>query len=187
MRYLILLAVCLAFVLVAVGCQPGAMSKTGVEVNIGGDGVFPQELVGLWRGDAWKIVFEADGSISSAVIPQGATRIVPKVPTIIPMKLGGKGVYEPGLWSVDYMPQSRELTVEIVVKHFNLELGDNVLKGNIRYLLSGQVSEDYKVWYCTTVNFPKYFAYTTSTSGPQELPVDPNLTMAEVLFEKVED
>lgn len=187
MRYLIALLSGLVIVLGIVGCQPGPMSKTGVEVNIGGDGVFPQELVGLWKASSWEIVFEADGSISSAVIPQARTRMVPKEPTIVPMRLGGKGVYEPGLWSVDYMPQSRELTVEIVVKRFKLELGDNVLKGKLRYLLSGQVSEDYKVWYCTTVSFPKYFAYTTSTPGPQELPVDPNHTVKEVLFEKVGD
>ena len=187
MRYSILLAVCLVFVLVVVGCQPGPMSKTGVEVNIGGDGVFPQELAGLWKGGAWEIVFESDGSISSAVIPQAKTRMVPEEPTIIPLKFGGKGVYEPGLWSVDYMPQSRELTVEIVVKSFNLEMGDNVIKGNIRYLLSGQVSEDYKIWYCTSVSFPKYFAYTAETSGPKELFVDPNDTVKEILFEKVGD
>ena len=150
------------------------MSKTGVEVNIGGDGGCPQELAGVWKTGAWEIVFEADGSISSVVLPLGRTRMVPKEPTMIPMKLGGKGVYEPGVWSVDYMPQSRELTVEIVVKRFYLEMGDNMLKGKLRYLLSGQVSEDYKVWYCTTVSFPKYTAYTPE---PKELPVDPNDTV----------
>ena len=186
MRRLILLLSGLVIVLGVVGCQQQAVHK-GVEVNIEGGGGFPQEMVGVWQGSwgSWEITFEADGSISSVVIPQGRTRLVPKEPTTVRLiRVGGKGVYEPGVWSVNYIPDSRDLMVEIVVKNFEAEIGNDILRGNIRYMLTGQVNEDYRLWTPSVVTYPKYFVYLDGKSDPNELPVDPNDLILDVIFEK---
>ena len=188
MRQLIVLLSGLVILLGVAGCQEQQAVQKGVEVNIEGGGAFPQEMVGTWTGmtATWEIVFEANGSISSVLIPQGAMRLVPGEPTIEPMKLGGKGIYEPGVWSVNYIPQSRELMVEIVVDNFDITMADDVLSGNIRYVLTGQVSEDYRLWRPSVVSFAKYLVYIDGSSEPNELPIDPNDTIVDVLFEKIE-
>ncbi|GAJ19845.1 unnamed protein product, partial [marine sediment metagenome] len=105
------------------GCQNA--NRGGVEVFIEGDGEFPEFLVGRWKADkhGWQFVFEPDGAISSAVISLGRVRMKPGEITTVPMKMDGKGIFEPGEWMVHYAPVGRELTVKISLKNFYVELG----------------------------------------------------------------
>jgi hypothetical protein len=111
MKRLTLILVYVLLVLAISGCQSSAGNKRPVEVIVDGDGQFPDFLVGTWRADegGWEFVFEPDGSISSAVISLGRTRMQPGRVTTVPTQLGGEGVYKPGLWTVQYSQESRDL------------------------------------------------------------------------------
>ncbi len=127
MKALLLLVGCMVILSGLAGCQSGGKA---VEVIIAGDGQFPSCLAGTWKADyGWQITFEDDGDISSSVIALGAVRITPGETSVVPMKLGGEGVYEPGTWIVQYDPEDRSLNVEVVIKAFRAELGDDILEG----------------------------------------------------------
>ena len=118
------------------GCQGHMPIKPAVEVTIDGDGTFPDYLVGRWKADrgGWEFVFEPDGTISSAVVSIGRVTLKPGQTTTVPMQLGGKGVFEPGRWAVQYSHARRALIVEIVIDRFHVELGDSVLRGRTQDL-----------------------------------------------------
>ena len=126
MKQLVILAGFAVLLLGLAGCQKAnrgvdpAPPRGGVEVIIEGGGEFPEFLVGRWKADKydWQFVFEPDGAISSAVISLGRVRMKPGEITTVPMKMGGKGVFEPGKWMVHYAPAARDLTVEISLKNF---------------------------------------------------------------------
>jgi len=161
-RILILLVFGLLVLLQFSGCQDGDRRNSGIEVFIEGDGEFPQSLVGTWRAneDSWEFVFEPDGTISSAVISLGKVRIKPGQVTTIPMKMGGKGVIEPGEWMVYYVPADRELTVKTSLRNFHIEIGKGVLEGKSKDIFVGDVSEDGKFWTAEWASYPDYVAHT---------------------------
>jgi len=170
-----------------VSCRPDRpdLPPTKVQVNIIGNDPFPPPLVGRWKDQqkSWEFVFETDGAISSVVSPPlGWATIVPGKTTIIPMKMGGKGVLQPGQWTLQYDPDTRELSVEVIVEKLHKEVGGGILEGSIRDIFIGRISDDYKQWQATWISFPKYVAYIPER---HELPVDPNDTITELLFEKV--
>lgn len=152
----------LVFVLsIQTGCQSPARPGS-VEVVIEGGGEFPQFLVGKWWDEReWLgFTFERDGTISSAVTPIGWVTLRPGQKTVVPMKKGGKGVYVPGDWLVNYSPETRELTVKIVLEHFRNELGPNVVEGNSVDIYTGPVSEDGTQWEPFWFAYPTYYITT---------------------------
>ena len=172
-------------VLLLSGCQ-GLIKEKPIEVIIEGDGQFPEFLVGRWKAEGksgWEFVFEPDGTISSAVIDNGMVKVKPRDRiTIIPMKMGGKGVYKLGQWTVQYTPDNRELAVEVVVKHFHLDMGPNALEGSSEDWFVGRISEDSQIWEAEWSSFPKYIAFTPE---PNELTVDPeDYPRGTVVFRK---
>ncbi len=175
-------------VLLLSGCQElGRDKKRAVEVIIEGGGEFPQFLVGRWKADkqSWEFVFEPDGTISSAVIALGRVRIRPGQVTTIPMRGGGKGIFEPGQWTVHYAPASRELMVEISLKNFYAELGKDVLEGKSTDVFIGTISEDGKSWHVDWIGFPDYMAHTAKYPS-FKMTEDPNYGILKTLtFEKV--
>ena len=184
MERLIVLFGC-AFLLLG-GCQEPGRTKSGVTVIIDGNELFPQALAGRWK-DAeygWEFVFEPDGTISSAVIDSGFMAVEPaKRVAQKPMRVG-KSVYNLGQWTVQYSPSTRILAVVVVVDFFHVDIGKTWLEGNSVDWFVGTVSEDYQTWVAEWASFPKYIAYTPE---PNELPVDPNETIINLLFEKVPD
>ena len=187
MKRSLVLLVCGLSVFLLGGCGSSAGNKSGVEVVIDGDGRFPAFLVGRWQADkgGWEIVLEPDGTISSAVISLGRVRMKPGQVTTVPMVLGGKGVFEPGQWTVQYSQERRELIVEIVIAHFRTELGDSVLQGQTRDFFIGQVSADGRLWWADRFSYPKYIADTKKHSN-YELPSDPNDNpKGSLVFQKV--
>lgn len=148
-------------VLLFSGCQGLGRDKSGVEVIIEGDGQFPESLAGKWRANRgfWELVFEPDGKISSAVIHMGAVEMIPGKVTRFATRYGGKGVFEPGLWSVQYSPDTRELLVEVVIEHFYHDIGDSAIEGSITDILVGPVSENGEWWEAEWFSFGRLVAH----------------------------
>jgi hypothetical protein len=187
MRRSLVLLVYFFSLFLPIGCRSFVESERGVEVIIDGDGQFPAFLVGTWESDngAWEIVFEPDGKISSAIVSLGRVRMKPGQRTIVPMKMGGKGVFEPGQWAVQYSQEQRELIVEIVIDRFRVEFGDSVLQGRTRDFFVGSVSGDGTSWWADRFSYPEYVA-DTKTYHDYKLPFDPNDNpRASLLFQKV--
>jgi hypothetical protein len=185
-RLLIFLAYALSVFLLG-GCQSSSADRAGVKVIIEGDEQFPEFLVGIWRADrqGWEFVFEPDGTISSAVISLGRIRLKPAEVTTVPMKLGGKGTFEPDQWMVYYIPATRELTVKIALKRFNINVGSNIIEGAGTDIFIGPISQDGNLWQADWTSFPEYKAHTDVYSN-FDLSVDPNYGITNTLtFEKV--
>jgi hypothetical protein len=187
MNRLITLLLCGIGAFTFVGCPPRVVERPAVEVIVdGGEGI-PDDLVGVWRADSggWEFVIEADGTISSAVVSLGRVRLEPGRRTVVPMKMGGKGVFDAGQWTLHYSYERRELTVEITVENFRAELGENVIKGSSMDLFTGTVSPDGRSWWANRFSFPQYVA-DTKKHRDYEFIVDPNETPPEeLLFQKI--
>lgn len=187
MKQLVLFAGCAVVLAGLVGCQGLSGNKSGVEVIIEGDGEFPESLAGVWKADkgVWEFVFEPDGTLSSAVTSLGSVRMKPGEVTTVPLKMGGKGIFEPGDWFVQYSPDRRELVVEIFLKHFYTELGEGILEGKRTDIFIGTVSEDGREWSAEWFNFPEYIVHTQEHQN-YKLPYDANENPRDTLiFQKV--
>ncbi|MHC4499923.1 MAG: hypothetical protein ACYS21_12505 [Planctomycetota bacterium] len=184
MKQLVVFVGCVVFLLASTGCRS---NDRGIEVIVEGGGKFPQSLVGIWRADkeGWEFVFEPDGTISSAVISLGRVRMRPGQITTVPMKLGGKGVFEPGEWFVHYAPAHRELTVKIALENVRIGLARPVLDGSSEDVFVGRVSEDGKSWHVDWTSFFNYVAHTDEYPD-FVMSEDPNYGILKTLnFEKV--
>lgn len=189
MRQSVVLLLCCLSTFSVVGCKSQATREPAVDVTIDGDGKFPDFLVGRWKADrgGWEFVFEPDGTISSAVVSIGRVTMKPGRTTTIPMQLGGKGVFVPGQWTVQYSHAQRELIVEIVIDRFHIDLGDSVLRGRTRDFFVGSVSGDGQLWPARRISFPEYIADTKKYPN-HRLPFDPNdSAREELLFQKVKE
>lgn len=187
MKRIAVLLLCALAVCLSAGCRQPAENRPAVEVVVDGGGQFPEHLAGVWKADSggWEIVFEPDGTISSAVVSLGRVRLRPGQVTTVPMKMGGKGVYEPGPWAVHYSHERRQLTVEIAIADFRAELGESVLKGRRMDLFTGTVSPNGQSWWASRFSFPEYVA-DTKKYRDHKLTVDPNeAPPEELLFQKV--
>ncbi|MBN1974540.1 MAG: hypothetical protein JW787_12950 [Sedimentisphaerales bacterium] len=172
------------FILLLAGCSA---QRQAVEVIVDGNDPFPKNLAGLWRSDnnIWDIYLEPDGRISWAVISLGAVKVVPGRTTTVPMKLGGKGVFKPGLWSVLYLQRQRELSVEISIDYFRTELGKDLIYGKTRDIFTGSVSPDGSLWQAQRYSYPEYTVDTKQYKN-YKLPVDSNENPKEILlFRKI--
>ncbi|UCE46671.1 MAG: hypothetical protein JSW47_13740 [Phycisphaerales bacterium] len=186
MKRLVVLLLCSLSVCMFVGCPPRVEDRTAVEVIVDGGERFPDDLAGSWKADSggWEIVIEPNGMISSAVVSLGRVRLRPGQKTIVPMKMDGKGVFEAGPWAVHYSHERRELTVEITIENFRVELGESVVKGRTMDLFTGTVSLDGRSWWASRFSFPEYVADTKKYRN-HKLIVDPNETPPEeLLFQK---
>jgi len=185
-RRLLVLALCLSAFLIS-GCPNNAAIKNGIDVIVDGDGQFPASLVGTWKANqgGWEIIFESDGKIASAVVSLGRVKMEPGRVTTVPMELGGKGTFKPGLWSVQYLKQQRQLIVEIEIESFRVELGENIIKGRTRDFFIGEVSKDGTYWWADRFSYPEYTVDTAKFPN-YKLPADPNENPKEsLLFQKV--
>ena len=183
MKKLLVLSICGFSAFLHGGCRSPGGNKSGVEVIIDGDGRFPAFLVGRWIADkgGWEIVFEPDGTISSAVVSLGRVRMKPGQVTITNTILGGKGLFEPGRWTVQYSQAKRELIVEITIEHFRVELGENVVQGQTWDFFIGLVSSDGQLWWPDRFSFPEYIVDTKKYPN-YRLPFDPDDQSRESLI-----
>jgi hypothetical protein len=187
MRRLLLVSVVSLIVLLLAGCYSDAGKKYAVDVIIDGNGQFPSFLVGKWRADGgiWEFTLEPDGAISSAAVSLGQVRLKPGRVTTIPMRLGGKGLFKPGRWAVQYLQLQRQLVVEIVIDYFRIELGKDIVQGKTLDFFVGIVSDDGTYWPAEWYSFPEYVVNTKSYHN-YELPFDPNDNpRGNLIFRKV--
>jgi hypothetical protein len=172
-------------------CEPQNQADRtieGVEVIIEDGTEFPKSLAGTWKdkvGSSWEFVIEKDGYISSIVDDFGSIRLKPGQVTEVPMKQHGKGVFEPGLWTVKYTPDIKELSIEIILDHFRVQKGTDTVEGSSTDLFIGPITVDSQQWEPQWFSFPKY-TVTTVGYDNYELPVDYNDNpRASLIFEKV--
>jgi hypothetical protein len=178
---------CTLLVFLITGCQNSKSNTSSVEVIIENGARFPDFLVGQWKADrhGWEFDFEPDGTLSSVVISLGRVQIQPGQVTKVPMKLGGKGIFKPGHWTVNYAPDSRELTVCVTLVNFYIEMGDDTLEGSSTDIFVGSISEDGNVWQAKWTAFPNYTAHTAEHPSFY-LPTDTVYGITNTLtFEKV--
>lgn len=134
--------------LLLAGCQGPRALQNDVQVIIEGHDPFPTALAGRWRADrhGWEIVFDPDGRITSAVLSLGRVEITPGATTTVPTRGGGEGTFRPGTWMVHYEPETKQLTVRIVMDDVRVEMGDNVLEGKSTDTFLGQISATDGLW-----------------------------------------
>ncbi len=160
MRNLCMLLLCCCAVVFS-GCQD---ANRGIEVTIKDGARFPAEMVGKWAVGGksfWAMTFEEDGRISWCALGMGGFEVVPGKVSTFPTRHGGKGIYKPGNWTVSYDPSVRELSVEVVIEHFHLDLEPGQsLEGSTTDFLAGFVSEDYSVWEADWFSKEKLVGFT---------------------------
>ncbi|MHC4474612.1 MAG: hypothetical protein ACYTEL_03130 [Planctomycetota bacterium] len=184
----LLMAAFVVLVFAPLGCQNNDLS----EVIMAGDPQFPGILAGRWRAHkaGWEFVIEQGGTISSAVIDSGLVQVDPRKRTAeAELADGGKAFYQLGDWVVQYSPAERELSIEVVVDYYHLDLVTWGMKGNSRYLFVGPVSEDGQHWTAHWFSFSHTEVYST---GPDDVvtvfqPDDTENLIDILVFEKVTD
>ena len=145
------------------GCRGGLDGASGdVRVVVEGGGPFPEALRGRWQADrdGWQLVFEADGRISAAVISMGRVEVRPGATTTVPTRSGGQGVFEPGVWTTHYVPDTNELTVKISMDYVRVEMGENTLEGKSTDIFAGKVAPSEGLWQAEWTTFTDYTART---------------------------
>jgi len=126
------------------GCQG---SGQGVSVGCYGNG-FPAFLAGTWRPDEsrWVFTFEPDGRISKVVHHGGMEFEVAEGGFVEQWRDGVEAMYALGPCEARYNPQTRELSVKIVIEHFVVEYPNGTMEGNFHDYFTGPVSEDGMTW-----------------------------------------
>jgi hypothetical protein len=163
MRHIVSLAWCGLALLAVGGCHGGAEdSQNGVKVVIEGGGTFPETLAGRWRSnrDGWQLVFERDGRLSAAALSLGQVEVAAGQRTTVPTRSGGQGTFDPGLWTVHYVPDTRELTVKLSMDHVRIEMGNNTLEGKSTDIFAGKVALSEQLWQAEWTTFTDYTVYT---------------------------
>ena len=176
----------LALCLLLAGCH-GRQHNDSVRVIVDDHSKFPASLAGRWVADrhGWQIVFAPDGRITSVVLSLGRVEIVPGTTATIPTRGGGQGIFEPGLWTVQYEPQTEQLTVKIVMNHVHVEMGNHILEGKSTDVLSGPVHAIDGVW---QVQWTVFTDYDMQTPDGERVPLSTDPTYGEthpLTFEKV--
>ncbi len=159
MRRIAGVVLCLVVAVVPLGCHtPSAPSLDDQTVVVEGGGRFPSALAGTWRADrdGWELVIEPNGQISSAVISLGRVRITPRQSKTLPTEGGGTGNFEPGPWTVHYDPQTKNLTVKIVMSHVHVGMAEAVLEGASTDTFAGPIMPADNVWQVQWTNFSDY-------------------------------
>ena len=112
--------------------------------------------------------------MSSIVHNFGLIEMKPGRVIKVPMRKGGKGIFEPGPWTVVYTPASRELMVKIVLKRVYAEFGGGFIEGSVVDVINGQISKDGKVWIADWDSFPDITAHTAKYPNFSLNAYDPN-------------
>ncbi|UCD50254.1 MAG: hypothetical protein JSW27_22335, partial [Phycisphaerales bacterium] len=91
----------------------------------------------------------------------------------------------PGEWIVHYVPQSRQLTVNITLDHVHIDMAGTILEGNSTDIFAGAIQPDESVW---QVQWTAFSHYTIQAPGrpTQELSTDETYGETKALtFQKV--
>jgi len=170
------------------GCSRALQEPAGeVKVIVEDGGRFPGSLAGRWQASqhGWEFEFEPDGRLASAILSVGRVRVVPGRTTTMPTKSGHQAAFTPGPWTVHYVPSTRELTVEIIMKHVRVEMGGNILEGSSTDTFVGPVDASHRTWQVQWTTFTRYLAHAPDGTSVN-LSTDPIYGETKSLtFEKV--
>jgi len=146
-RFLLLISV--VALLCSTGCQES--NSGGNKLVPGDDSSFPKFLVGVWQADSnkfhWGFKFEPDGSISKMVhffagqvdLRQGSVYLEGPDPNTY-------ALFVMGPCKAHYQPETRKLSVEVILEFYEMRLPQGVLRGSSKDYLEGPVSADGKTW-----------------------------------------
>jgi len=178
------------WVLLIGGCgQPSHSQTDNTQVMVEGGGAFPSSLAGRWKAQqyGWEFEFQPDGRISSAIIGLGRVRVVPGQTTTMPTRSGNEAVFTPGVWTVHYVPGTKELTVKIAMDHVRVEMGGNTLEGSSTDTFVGPVAPTDRTWRTQWTTFTRYLAHTPD-NNTVNLSTDPTYGETKPLvFEKARE
>jgi len=163
MRLIVSLTVCGSLIWLSGGCRGGLDGDSDdVKVVVEGGGPFPEALCGRWQADrdGWQVVFEPDGRVAAAVISMGRVEVHPGATTTVPTRSGGRGVFDPGVWTTHYDPDTNELTVKISMDYVRVEMGENTLEGKSSDVFAGTVTPSEGLWQAEWTTFTDYTART---------------------------
>lgn len=188
MKRLTVLSVCAAILLGLTGCRGGS-SNGSIEAgtsNKNADAAVevPEVLAGTWKcaEEKLEIVLEPNGTISSAVAPFGKLKMRPgETVEVNNVDIAYRGVFKAGTWNVFYAPAERELTVELPLEHYRVEINGQVLEGKSSDILTGKVSEDGKTWQADWFAFPEYYV-TAGVYKNYKMPSDSNDSFVSTLI-----
>lgn len=177
-----LAAVIILGVFVCGGCQEGHKAPAVAKTN------FPPQLAGVWEesmdnpdaGYPWAMVLTEDGRLEEIRIRLAAAILKPDQVVKIKMRDGQYSTFDVGPAYVDYVPETRTLTIAMEIKRFQIKYADALLEGNARYAFTGVITEDGKSWMS---EFSEEFDY--GPRFPQDK--DPNGMSIPMRFEKRAD
>jgi hypothetical protein len=154
-------------VLTAAGCQKEhAVSDPNMQVTLIGTSQFPPQLVGLWWNEehGWAFRFDRTGRIPEIVHTFGRFIVRSGQPITHPMVDNGTAVIVPGKWFVEYDAKSRQITIEINLDSYDLNIGQNNISGSSRDVFSGTIPEPGQIkWSLNWLMFPEN--YVTTADG----------------------
>ncbi len=109
---------------------------------------FPEFLVGTWKteGSRWIFKFERDGRISKMTHFGGMEFDVNEGGLIEQWRESVEASYMLGPCEARYNPDTRELSVTIVIEYYIINFPDGSLEGSFHDYLIGPVLKDGKTW-----------------------------------------
>jgi hypothetical protein len=171
------------------GCTTDAEAPNkSMKVVVEGGGQFPPSLAGTWQADqdGWIFVIGVDGRISSAVISFGRVEVKPGRITTTRALAGGNAIFEPGQWTVDFRPDTSELTIKITMRHIHVEAGENIVDGRSTDTFIGRVNADQGFWPVQWTMFSHYTTHATDNPG-REISTDPDKGETKpLIFRKID-
>jgi len=151
------------------GCQEGQWilpPTSGSE-----DDTFPEFLVGTWKPDKsrWVLTFEPDGHISKMRHSVGMEFDVAEGGLVEQWRNNAEAIYVLGSCEAQYNPETRELSVTVVIEHCIINFPDGSIEGNFHDYLTGRVLEDGMTWNATWTSTGEIIGGGLSSSAPKQL------------------
>ena len=179
MRHAIGLSLGVLATVVLAGCHgSSAAPQRGVSVLVEGGEEFPSALAGRWKADrdGWEFVIDSDGRLVSAVLSLGRVSVMPGHKATLPTRGGGEGLFEPGPWTVHYLPEANQLTLKIAMDHVRVEMAGTVLEGKTTDTFTGAISPTDGVW---QTQWTAFNSYTLRTPDGQTKDLSTDQTYGE--------
>jgi len=150
-RKTLALCVLAAVLFLATGCENPGGKSAAVGSQVKNSGRFPQFLVGTWKpqpedNNRWVFTFQQDGSISKFRHFVGMEFVVAEGGLIEPWRGDAEAVFGLGPCTAEYNPESRILTVTIVIENYIITFPNGTMEGRFSDSLTGPVSQDGLTW-----------------------------------------
>lgn len=135
------------------------------------DKTFPEFLVGTWRPDKsrWVLTFEPDSHISKMRHSVGMEFDVAEGGLVEQGRNNAEAIYVLGPCEAQYNPETRELSVTVVIEHYVINFPNGSMEGSFHDYLTGRVSEDGLAWNASWTSTGEIIGGGSSTTGPKGL------------------